>query len=422
MKNSRLIYIYIFAFAVSVSLAYLFLVFSAFLPQKPIENHIQKDIETLHEEGMYSLIGDRMANSILPMSTEMIMLIESIETNDSDLSSVLTNPYYVPSDINDDYINVLDDLINDENDNFRVDYVHYWMGYRAIMRPLLVVFGYYEIRRLVAVVFWAMLALVAYSLGKNVSGRVSMAFVFSMILVKPHVICVSPNFACCFLIAFAAMLLMPRLNKMKFPKSLIFFELGIITMYFDFYTTPIITLGFPLIYLYFLRERDGEHLGWKTIITYLAAWVVGYISMWLAKLILTTVFTDVNAFASAGNATGTWLRFNGNSVIAPIGTLLSNLRTIAYGFYMYGKWLLLILIGIAVFAIAYLIAVKKGNVSVELLKKNSILIFVAMFSLIWFLIASKPAAAHYAFQYRTIALLFFGLGAYFSNAIVEKKA
>ena len=44
------------------------------------------------------------------------------------------------------------------------------------------------------------------------------------------------------------MLLIPWLHRHGKWEGLFFMEVGMLTMYFDFYTVPLVTLGFPLLY------------------------------------------------------------------------------------------------------------------------------------------------------------------------------
>ena len=250
-----------------------------------------------------------------------------------------------------------------------------------------------------------------------------MAFVFSVILVKPQIVSLSPHYSCCFIIAFIAMLMMPYLlRKRCIPRILIFLELGIITMFFDFYTTPIITFGFPFLYLYLLEQREGTYIGIRELLGMLIAWVAGYLLMWLSKLILTSIFTNINSFANALEAVKIWLVIGRGNVDSSGGNMLSYLMGVAYGFYQYTKWLALLLVFFAVFAAVYVYWVKKNRVSLGWLKKNKMLLIIAAVPLVWFVITSKPSFFHNGYQYRNIALFFFALGSYLAGAVKDKKA
>ncbi len=407
------------AFILSLLLCCALLLGAAFLPQGPIVRHVAQDMEELRAEGSYSLLADRMSNSLLPMSSETLILIESVAMNREDLQAVFTNPYEAKQE-GESYVDTLDTLLAGEEGEVYVNYVHYWMGFRAIFRCLLTVFGYYEIRRLIALAFFSLAIFTASSISRNLGPKLALAFAFSLVLVKPQVISSCYQYAICFFIAFAAMLLMPRLYRSRIPRTVIFFELGLFTMFLDFYTTPLITFGFPALYLYMLAEKQGEHLGWKKLLGYLAAWASGYLLMWLSKLTLTTLLTEVNGFESAIQAVSNWLVFDQRLSLAPPTDLLKNLAGVAYGFYQYPKWLALFGLFAAAFGLYYAVLLKKGRASGAVLRRNLVLLLVAVLPILWFAITSKAAYVHSAYQYRTLALLFFALGSWLAMAVREK--
>ena len=74
-----------------------------------------------------------------------------------------------------------------------------------------------------------------------------------------------------------------------------FMILGMTTMFFDFYTAPLITLGLPLLG-WLICDNYSAHPApvkkqalWS--LKALAVWFGSYVSMWLTKLVLTEVFT-----------------------------------------------------------------------------------------------------------------------------------
>ncbi len=82
--------------------------------------------------------------------------------------------------------------------------------------------------------------------------------------------------------------------------------LGMATMFFDFYTTPLLTLGLPLLGLLICQSYSKNPPTAKAMLMQslklMGIWFVSYFMMWITKLVLTSVFTDQNAFASAWGA------------------------------------------------------------------------------------------------------------------------
>ena len=79
-------------------------------------------------------------------------------------------------------------------------------------------------------------------------------------------------------------------------------EVGMITMYFDFYTVPLITFGLPMIYLCLMFLEREKPIRIKWVLKRFAAWMAGYGLMWIAKLTLTSALTPVNALVQGFGA------------------------------------------------------------------------------------------------------------------------
>jgi len=284
--------------------------------------------------------------------------------------------------------------------------VQYWMGFRPVMRLLLCFFDYYQILRYTAVAFFVLFAAVMCSLAKRVGTKAAFLFALSIIFVRPHVIAVSLQFSCCFLIAFAAMLLVPKIQGKRGWESLFFLELGILTQYFDFYTTPIITFGLPMIYLYLLAQRENSAPGLKRIGINAAAWSAGYGLMWLTKLTLTSLLTDANGLgqglASFAGRVGIEKTAGMEAYYSPIAAI----RSVFVSLYSdrEGKLVLFAAVAVAFAVLAYQFL--KDNHSIREAVKHWQLVLIAALPVVWFIAAAQPTANHHWFQYRGVAVSF----------------
>ena len=408
-------------FCVTVLLAALLLYLCEFIPQGLVQRHLAQSVPTLLEEGIWNPIGDRMANSLPDTNTDLLILTESVSTNHSDPDSFLTNPMY-ESQEGEEYTAVVERMAEGETEGSVRYYVRYWMGFRIIIRALLAVLDFYEIRRLCALAFFALAALCVYSLSNHLNAKVGLAFALSLILIKPHVVAVCFQFACCFLIAMSAMLLVPRLKKSNLPWAFLFMELGMLTMYFDFYTTPVITLAFPLTYLYLLRQRDGDTISLRTMLGYALAWGLGWLLMWLAKLALTSLLTDVDAFGDGFRQLQYWLTTSDTADGEEKYSFFTAMAGIFQGFYQYPKWLAAFLAALAVFALVYMKKLRRGIVDGKTLRNSIGVLFAAGLGLLWLVVTSRPAYWHSWFQYRTMAAIFWPIAAWLAYAIVPTPA
>jgi len=422
LENVRNSTIYIYSFLVTVLLAVLLLVLSAFLPQSLILENIKESANMIDREETYPVSVDYMHASQLDNATDTLILLHSCETNSSNLSSVLTNPTPAMAE------NITESLhIYEEDDTPEITryYVRYWMGFRTYIRLLLTVFNFWQIRRYLVFTVFVLFALVICSICKWVGQKQAFLFALSIIMMRLHIIAQSMQFSCCFLIAFCAMLLVPWIYKRGKYETLFFMELGMVTMYFDFYTTPVITLGLPLIYLYSIHANNNETTSVKQILMDAIAWLLGYASMWMAKLILTTVFTDVNAIENGLNSFYSRVGIHKDQMwlheYDGLKALQSVFDTFCASPDRSGRKIVLAAFGLA--AVLVIVSFIWKRRPLHSLKKNMLFLVIAAFPILWFIAAAQPTNIHAGFQYRGIVVTFWGIMSYalFTLQIHEKE-
>ncbi len=400
------------AFLLSVVLAVAFLLAGACLPQGPIDANVHASASAMEAEGYYPMMADRSFASTLDTTTDALILLESKVTSIRQWDTILTNPLYLHEEDPDPEAPKLFEYSLDPHGQVGKYYVQYWMGFRPVIRLLLSFLDYYQILRYTAVVFFLLLSAVVCSMADRLGGKAAFLFAVSMMTVRPHVIAVSLQFSCCFLIAFAAMLLVPAIHRQTRWEALFFLELGILTQYFDFYTTPVITFCLPMTYLYLLQVRDHRPAGLKTIAANALHWSAGYGFMWLSKLILTSVLTGADGvgtgFASFFARIGVEKTEGLESYYSPLAAL----RSVAVSLYSDRKGLLLLLAAGAVCLVYLLVLFLRGKHHPKDLLQHGQLIVLAALPLVWFMAAAQPTANHHWFQYRSIMASFFAGFAY----------
>ena len=393
-------------FLLSVLLAVSLLLLGACLPQAPIDRHVYASAEVMAREGDYPVMADKSFASILDYVTDALILMESKSTSIADPETIFTNPQFQYPQEEDSTVLDLYQYSMDPDPQPTKYYVQYWMGFRPVMRLLLCFFDYYQILRYTAVAFFVLLAAVMCSVANRAGTRTAFLFALSMIFVRPHVVAVSLQFSCCFFIAFLAMLAVPWIHRHAKWESLFFLELGILTQYFDFYTTPILTFALPMTYLYILKNRDQQTVSLKNLGTNGLSWVAGYVLMWLAKLVLTTVFTPVNAlaqgFASFSGRIGIEKVSGMESMYNPIAAL----RAVFVSLYSDPAGKLVLFAAVAVTFALLLIRFLRDKHQLREILNHWQLLLIAALPVIWFIGAAQPTANHHWFQYRGIAASF----------------
>lgn len=411
--------IYGVAFFMTVAICFTMLIFATYAPQNRIDQNIIDSVIYLQGEGDYPLTLDRADTSLLDNWTDALILMASKAMREDSKSTVLTNPVY--GNWNDGPVSMLFEYAWAIKPQPTSYYTRYWMGFRAVVRWLLSFLDYYQIRRYLTIGLFSLLFCVTQKVSKHLGRYQAAAFFFSVLFVRPYVICYSLQFSCCFLIAFVAMLAVPWIHRHPKYQSLFFMEVGMLTMYFDFYTAPIITFGMPMIFLSLLQLKEDRGIRLRTIVKDVLIWATGYIGMWLSKLLLTELLTDQPAFATAFASVSYRLGIgsNGSDPDSERGAILA-IKTVWEKILYDKEGVVLFWILVTVLAGLVLYKAWKKELNLDAARRGVGLLVLAAFPYIWFSIASEPTIAHAYFQYRTIVLLFWGISSYLC-LIMEKR-
>lgn len=408
---------YLGVLALSVAAALLLLLIAACIPQGPIDVHVAQSAEQLKKEGAYPILFDGSHTAILDNYTDALILSQSKAASISDPSSILLNPLF---ETGEDPVEDLYAYVHGEDPQPTSFYVRYWMGFRVIMRLCLYFLNHYQIRRYLAVVVLGLWTAAICSVSRNINTKAAFLFAMSVIFCRPQMVVMSPQFSCCFLIAFTAMLLVPRLYRKGRDFGMVFFEIGIVTMFLDFYTTPLLTFGLPFLYLYLLSHKDGKTLGWKALLKLAGAWLAGYVGMWFAKMLLTTLLTDVNGLENGLISMIYRLGIRKTPGTESAYSFWSALRAIWFAFYCdsTGKVVLVLAVATAVISVAVRFVRRKMRLGD--LSRHAMVLAAAAIPILWMLAAPQPTSIHYWFQYRSTVVTFWGLGLYVLLTLEDK--
>lgn len=412
---------YATVFALAVCLAMVLLLLAACVPQKLVDTHVEESAQIMMQDGLYPTIFDKADTSRLDTWSDAIILAQCKAMSIDTWETVLTNPMYETAPQNP--VVSLYDYTQAEDPRPTSFYARYWMGFRSVFRVLLSFLNFYQILRYLAVVVMVLWAAAICSVARNTDTKKALLFAVSIILVRPQIVVMSIQYSCCFLIAFCAMLAVPWIADHREYQGMFFFVIGIATMYFDFYTTPALTFGLPMVYLYLLqtsteREPRGSIL---QMLKWIALWALGYLGMWFAKMLLTTLLTDVDGLANGLNSMMARLGIHKTDGQEATYKLVEAVRAVWFALYgdKDGEVLLLLLGSCG--AIAFLTAVFRRKMPLSALGKCPEMLFLAAVPIVWMLAAPHVTYIHYWFQYRSIALTLWAVGIYCLQLFEEDK-
>ena len=193
-------------------------------------------------------------------------------------------------------------------------------------------------------------------------------------------------------------------NKTK-NLGLIFFITGMITNYFDFLTTEIITAFVPIIFLLGIRYKEKRLNSLREAILLSLKlsilWLTGYSLMWVSKWILASIVLNINAMNLVKDHI--FERLNGELTYIskyelPFKAMVRNLFTLyPLNIQKNVKKLIIIPIAILVFE---LIFIKKKNIKKELWF-SFILVLIALVPYLRYGILANHSYRHYFFTFRS---------------------
>ena len=168
-------------------------------------------------------------------------------------------------------------------------YPRYWGGFVAVLRPVLCVFDYGEIRMLNILFQMLLIAILSMQIYKR-KGQIWCFWVLSIYaLMTPYVLGLSLQNSCIFYISvFGTIIYLWK--ESFFEKNnrylYLFFVLGILTAYFDFLTYPLFVWAFPLTVKIVISRQKRFCEYFKDILFTGICWAFGYAGMWAGKWII----------------------------------------------------------------------------------------------------------------------------------------
>jgi len=277
-------------------------------------------------------------------------------------------------------------------------YARYWHGYMLYLRPLLLFFDYERIRVVSSFVFFFLYTAVACLLSKKAGWIYAMGLAGSLVFVKIYVLPMSLGFVGVFnlmFIAILAVLLLPSKQPLDGAKiDCLFLIIGSLTSFIDLFTTPLITLGVPLLVLLIIYNQQKEAslaASFRLSLRISGLWLAAYGLTWFSKWIIGSLVLKRNVIQTA--MTAVFFRTQGNEAYP-----LDRYRTLHLNFHhlMSGKELavavLVLLSGLAIF----LLLCRRCR----LMRKHLVFLWVAVYPYFWYSLIANHSQIHHWFTYR----------------------
>lgn len=167
------------------------------------------------------------------------------------------------------------------------EYSRYWHGTQCLLRPLLVLTDYGRLI-VINIIVLSLLALWSlYEVWRHCSPSVGIAFAIVLLLAAFPAVPLCIQYSVCFYIMFLCIIYLLRHEEQGHYAST-FFTTGALTAYFDLLTTPLLTLGIPLL---ICLHNSGKAVRTRRVAQLSACWAVGYVVFWLSKCMVAWLLT-----------------------------------------------------------------------------------------------------------------------------------
>ncbi|MGN1301939.1 MAG: hypothetical protein ACI4U9_05425 [Clostridia bacterium] len=297
MKYIKLIIKYIMIFSVVLAILFSCLALTSCIPKSCIEENLKESVELFKQNGGVEQLVKRREYTYLHYYADSILLniIYCMDTNKS-IESTMWAKYYetIYADINNDFIEVVE-----QQKEPTQQYLRYWHGSMAIIRPLLTFLNIEQIYRLNGILLMG-LAIVLLIILFRKSKKLALVYLVSMIMIAFPIVPLCLEYIWTFYIMLITAIISICIEKKgDKPLNILFFIVGMVTCFLDFLSTEIITLFVPLLFVLIIRKKEGRLTSFKEGIKFVIQasilWLIGYIGMWFAKWVLSSIILGINA-------------------------------------------------------------------------------------------------------------------------------
>lgn len=404
MKNIRKMHNVILIVILGILLGFILLLLAYLLPASRMKSNVEKSTYSFYMEGTYRRIIDKYESTKLDNYTDAIMLESAMyDGNESIIEKVMDVYRYNNNEEGSPSEQLVKYFSKDDIQWDRVSYHNYWHGYLLVLKPMLLFFDYADIRMINIAAQFALLIIIAYLLTKRNLGKFIFPFFTSILVIMPITVSLSLQFSTIFYIFIIAIIIMLLFHeKLKERYIYFFLILGMITSFMDFLTTPILTLGMPIVLLIILNKNNWKE-DIKDIIKLCVAWGIGYAGMWVGKWILSSILLNRNVMEEAFNKilqrTGNQTSQGSFSWDLVLRRNIDMVITIPN----------IIIIGINLLKGLYELCKNKVWKEKKSFLKLIPFIFIASMPFAWYLFAKNHSMIHYWFTYRGLAMTIFSI-------------
>ena len=393
-------YSFFLSFVIILTIALLSLTLINAIPNSWIRENINESAKELAKEGLYPQYGSQFLR--LDNFTDALMLnIAYTSDGTSPFLQTMKNPYaHVEEKDNIETLQIVSTphSIPPTNEPSRVGYEYYgryWHGYLLTLKPLLIFFNYNQIRLINCFFVSLLIILASVGIYKKLPSIYLWLYLLTLAIFYLPVGMFSLQFSSCFIIANLSVIVITWAHKRWIEKYsvLLFFIIGILTAFFDFLTSPLVTLCLPLIIYGGLKGN----LSFKDLVILSVAWGIGYALFWSSKWLVAVSFCDFNFMDDVAGSIS-------QRTTGELPQLMSSYFGSSQKFLILAS---IVSIGVisACILLSTILIRKYGKF--DFINSKMYLALIALYPWVWFLLLINHSIVHLWFTYRAWASTFF---------------
>ncbi|MEM9705318.1 MAG: hypothetical protein AAF850_04485 [Pseudomonadota bacterium] len=257
------------------------------LPDAPIIDNLHTDREYFQYDGPPSFNGRKIDNFTECLG--MSIGLPRSGPRETAVEKAVRAPFFTSCGALRAHLNA-----PEENATPSGDYPQYWHGQAAIARLALSIMPYRDFRSIVFNGALIVFGLLAYALYRDFGAKFSFAFLFPFLFINFASFLILWTKAVTWFIAFGGAIYIANAPPSRRRRPFFaFFVLGVLTAYFDWLTTPLMTLMLPsLIWAVYSASDQADSRGYAALKAFAICagfWGFGYAGLWIAKFILASV-------------------------------------------------------------------------------------------------------------------------------------
>lgn len=370
------------------------------LPITPITNHVRETTSFYEKEGDYPLWSISSLGVTIDNFSDAVMLMEAsfIGTGDVVDDAMLNYFIHCPD------ISLTECLIQQVStdaieDNVNVEaYGRYWNGYLVYMKPLLLVFSATHLRIINMLLQMTILCWLIIELYKKGGYRLVIPAMTAILAMNPISIALCHHYSVVYVITIITAISILR-SKELVEEWKFFLWTGIATAFFSLLTYPLVSMGFNLVIVLFLKN-DSLKDQVKRIVSCALAWGTGFAGMWIGKWVIGSFFTGENIIADgvtqlATRTAGMGSDYGGMNLASWFHAIINNVWQLASIPYF------LLMLFVVVVMFIYGLKKKTIHFNVKLIGPY---VLVMLYPFFWYCIANNYATIHAVFCYRELAV------------------